>query len=445
MSSQEIISDFVQRIVEIHPRGHIESGINPLLETSIVPDNGSGRKMKEVLYDLNFNAYGYTLYGKHVNKGLTRSVRKGCTTCKRRHGRPYFYPFATSLPTVRTQSCRPFQHTGLDYFGPIGYKTDTGQPGKLWCMLNTCLVTRAIHLEAVTDNTTSSFLLAMRRFVGRRGSPRTIISDNAPSFTLGYTMINADINTLINSSQTLTSYLASKEIEVKQITPFAPWQGGVYERIVAIVKNMFYKHIGRLQLSFLEVETLLVECEGIINSRPITANPISISDSEAIRPIDFISPQARLSFPNHLEHAPGTPIGITEKQTREYLKHLDNIRLQLWDQFYNSMYTSNLAPTYKPHSHCTVSPKRDHVVLVHTPNVPRYRWPLARITELITSKDGAVRSVILKCKNKLIERAINQLIPLELSNDDSPPVTQPLASDHTSATSTSRRPPVSRN
>uniref|UniRef100_A0A8R1E1Y3 Integrase catalytic domain-containing protein n=1 Tax=Caenorhabditis japonica TaxID=281687 RepID=A0A8R1E1Y3_CAEJA len=175
---------------------------------------------------------------------LTRSVRKSCVTCKRQHGKPYKYPFATALPTVRTQSCRPFQHVGIDYFGPIGYKTETGNSGKLWTMLTTCLITRAVHLEVVPDNTTSSFLLAMRRLVGRRGSPRTIISDNAPAFTLGYAMINADITTMVNSSQTLTAYLASNEIEIRQITPFAPWQGGVYERIVAIVKNMFYKTIG---------------------------------------------------------------------------------------------------------------------------------------------------------------------------------------------------------
>uniref|UniRef100_A0A8R1I4K3 Integrase catalytic domain-containing protein n=1 Tax=Caenorhabditis japonica TaxID=281687 RepID=A0A8R1I4K3_CAEJA len=177
---------------------------------------------------------------------LTRSVRSGCTTCKRKHGSPYTYPFATALPEVRTQACRPFQHIGLDYFGPIGYKTDTGSTGKLWAMLTTCLVTRAVHLEVVPDNTTSSFLLAMRRFIGRRGTPKTILSDNAPAFTLGYSMINADIRTMVNSSQTLTSYLASKDIEVKQITPFAPWQGGVYERIVGITKTMFYKIIGRL-------------------------------------------------------------------------------------------------------------------------------------------------------------------------------------------------------
>ncbi|PIC34046.1 hypothetical protein B9Z55_013816 [Caenorhabditis nigoni] len=318
---------------------------------------------------------------------LARKIRKHCVTCKRRHGRPYKYPYATELPSIRTQTCRPFQHVGLDYFGPISYKTAVGSTGKLWVMLVTCLITRAVHLEVVPDNTTCSFLLAMRRFIGRRGTPKTILSDNAPAFTLGYDMLNTDIRSMVNSSQTLTCYLASKEIDIKQITPFAPWQGGTYERIVALVKNMLYKTIGRLHLSYIEIESLIIECEGILNSRPITMNPISISDTEAVRPIDFLLPKADLSLPNHSSTANKGNMGITEKQTREYLKHLDSIRLQLWDEFYNEMYTGIKAPRYKSSAHSTVSPQPDHVVLVETPNLPRYRWPLARIIQLLPSKD----------------------------------------------------------
>uniref|UniRef100_A0A1I7TE92 Integrase catalytic domain-containing protein n=1 Tax=Caenorhabditis tropicalis TaxID=1561998 RepID=A0A1I7TE92_9PELO len=351
---------------------------------------------------------------KHIS-ALTRSIRKICVTCKKRHGKPFTYPFATELPSVRTQTCRPFQYVGLDYFGPITHKTATGSTGKLWVMLVTCLVTRAIHLEIIPDNTTSSFLLAMRRFVGRRGAPKTILSDNAPAFSLGYAMINADIKTMVNSSQSLTTYLASKEIEIRQITPFAPWQGGVYERMVAIVKNMFYKTIGRLHLSYIEIETLMIECEGIVNSRPITSCTISISDTEALRPIDFLLPQAQLSLPDGRRTSSSPGIGLTEKRTREYLTQLNNTRSQLWDEFYKEMYTGKHAPKYKDKAHCSGSPQLNELVLVETANVPRHNWPLGRITQLIPSKDGKIRSVQIRCKDKTVERAVNQLIPLELS------------------------------
>uniref|UniRef100_A0A8R1ILM3 Integrase catalytic domain-containing protein n=1 Tax=Caenorhabditis japonica TaxID=281687 RepID=A0A8R1ILM3_CAEJA len=198
-----------------------------------------------------------------------------CTICKKRHGRAYKYPFAKTIPRTRTEAMIPFAHIGIDYFGPIKHKTtnaETNQTGigKMWVFLATCIVTRAVHLECVMDNSTRQLLLALRRFVARRGAPETILSDNAPTFVLGLKMINTNVVEFVNQSRTLTNYLASKEIAVKQITPYSPWQGGIYERIVGIVKSCLYKIIGPANLTFLELETIIIECEGTVNNRPIT-------------------------------------------------------------------------------------------------------------------------------------------------------------------------------
>ena len=48
--------------------------------------------------------------------------------------------------------------------------------------LFTCATSRAIHLEIVEDLSTGTFLLAFRRFVGRRSLPHLMISDNASTF-----------------------------------------------------------------------------------------------------------------------------------------------------------------------------------------------------------------------------------------------------------------------
>lgn len=45
-----------------------------------------------------------------------------------------------------------------------------------------CFATKAIHLEAVSDLTSSAFLAALGRFVGRRGCPQRIVCDNATNF-----------------------------------------------------------------------------------------------------------------------------------------------------------------------------------------------------------------------------------------------------------------------
>ena len=45
-----------------------------------------------------------------------------------------------------------------------------------------CLTTRAAHLDLVGDLSTDSFLLALNRFMARRGKPKTIWTDNGTNF-----------------------------------------------------------------------------------------------------------------------------------------------------------------------------------------------------------------------------------------------------------------------
>ena len=45
-----------------------------------------------------------------------------------------------------------------------------------------CFGTKAVHIEVVTSLSKEAFLDALRRFIARRGKPRTICSDNGTSF-----------------------------------------------------------------------------------------------------------------------------------------------------------------------------------------------------------------------------------------------------------------------
>ena len=88
---------------------------------------------------------------------------------------------AADLPSESVSEDPPFSHTRLDFAGPL-YINSNGQPEKVYICLYTCAATRAVHLELLRDLGVESFLLSFRRFVGRRGLPATLISDNAKTF-----------------------------------------------------------------------------------------------------------------------------------------------------------------------------------------------------------------------------------------------------------------------
>ena len=46
----------------------------------------------------------------------------------------------------------------------------------------TCLASRAVHIEITNSMETDSFILALRRFIARRGNVRSITSDNGTNF-----------------------------------------------------------------------------------------------------------------------------------------------------------------------------------------------------------------------------------------------------------------------
>ncbi|GBN00639.1 hypothetical protein AVEN_44586-1, partial [Araneus ventricosus] len=84
----------------------------------------------------------------------------------------------TPLSPDRVTDCAPFEIVGIDLAGPLFLKKE----GKVWIVLFTCVVYRAIHLELVNSLSSDAFLLALRRFIARRGRPRTIYCDNGTNF-----------------------------------------------------------------------------------------------------------------------------------------------------------------------------------------------------------------------------------------------------------------------
>ncbi len=265
-------------------------------------------------------------------EAVKKSLRH-CVVCRKVEGLPYRPQDMPDLPNYRVSEDPPFSHTGMDFAGPLyvkGLKHDessTSKPtsNKVWVLLLTCAATRAVHLELVRGLDVPTFLLAIRRFVSRRGLPATFISDNAKTFKGAA----RELQRIIRSQEVLR-YLAGNHTTWKFIVDRAPWWGGFWERMVKTVKLSLKKAIGRSTVTYDELATILTEVESIINARPITyVYDDQESVSYALSPSHLIYGRMITAMPNSSHYE----VVSTNTTLTRRAKHQRNILRQLTKQW----------------------------------------------------------------------------------------------------------------
>ena len=110
-----------------------------------------------------------------------KSIIRKCVVCRRMTGKPYTIPDPPQLVKLRVSPTDPFAVTGVNFTGALYVRASEGEC-KVYLCLFTCAVSRAIHLEIVSDLSMESFLLAFRRFAGRRSVRKFLISDNGSTY-----------------------------------------------------------------------------------------------------------------------------------------------------------------------------------------------------------------------------------------------------------------------
>ncbi|XP_046867757.1 uncharacterized protein LOC124460609 [Drosophila willistoni] len=153
---------------------------------------------------------------------------------------------------------------------------------KRWVALFTCLRTRAIHLELAHDLSTDSCILAM----SRRGPVTKLRSDNGKNF------IGADREakrfTDVFEADKIQDELATHCVEWIFNCPLNPAEGGVWERMVRCVKRVLAHTVKDVAPKEHVLQSLLIEAENIVNSRPLTHMPISVDQEAPLTPNDLL-------------------------------------------------------------------------------------------------------------------------------------------------------------
>lgn len=144
------------------------------------------------------------------------------------------------LPLSRTTPARAFLSIGVDYCGPVRVKVKPGRTNvilKAYICVFICLVTRAVHLELVSDMTTQAFIAAFRRLVARRGRVKEIVSDHGSNFVGAHN----EFKKLKAHLAELADYPFAKEFDLtwKFNTERASHHGGIFEAAVKSAKNIW--------------------------------------------------------------------------------------------------------------------------------------------------------------------------------------------------------------
>ena len=324
-------------------------------------------------------------------RSLVKHVLHECVVCKRRRCSPQV-PRMADLPDARFDHERAFSSVGVDYFGPMLVKRFR-RTEKRYGVLFTCLATRAVHLELAHSLDTDSFLLALRRFVSRRGQPKVFYSDNGSNFVGAERQLKESLEEWNQTK--IVDELSQKGTEWHFIPPGAPHMGGVWERLVGCVKRALKIVVRESCLTDEVLYTLLTEVESMLNGRPLTYVSSDGRDPEPLTPNHLLLGCANANL------SPGRFSG-KEVNSRKRWRQVQTLSDQFWKRWRSEYIPSVLArPKWqKERRNLQVG----DVVLVVEDSAPRGFWPLARITGVSPGSDGRVRSVEVKTASGAVYR-----------------------------------------
>ncbi|KAH7706708.1 Pao retrotransposon peptidase family protein [Aphelenchoides avenae] len=371
---------------------------------------------------------------------VQQAIYKHCFPCRREVLHTYASPPWPQLPTTRVTQARPFFCTGLDFFGPCLLRAPHPNGGfelkKYYVAIFVCMTYRCVHLELCSDLSTEQFLHALRRFGSRREYPARILSDNGQSFLTARQVINqihqsraptrpqrrnpirqAVVSrmsskrnpahsvgpssaqspppptqpTLTPEEETLIDFCQRHKIEWQTITELSPWRGGVYERLIGLIKHCLRRSIGRSKPTEVEFCSLLAEAERTAYSRPLSYIADSDMDFYLVRPLDIIhpllreEPQQNPLDPPIEECDPNDADFVAPGESRLHAKLIQGLKKSrraadtFWTEFRDGYLTDlrNRGINRKNNQFGEPNIHLGDLVLIKEPDVPRCDWRLA--------------------------------------------------------------------
>ncbi|GFT63869.1 integrase catalytic domain-containing protein [Trichonephila clavipes] len=342
-------------------------------------------------------------------RNICRKVVHNCVICFK------FNPKICSqkmgdLPKERITPGKVFNSTGIDLCGPFFIKNKYQRKGpeiKVYVCIFICLVTKAIHLEIISDLTSQALIAALKRFISRRGKCHKIFSDNGTNMIGANREIKALSKLVRDREESLFAFFAEEGIEWSFIPPRSPNWGGLWEANIKSLKYHFKRVAGNSKFSYEELLTLITQIEAILNSRPLTPLSSDVDDLEVLTPAHFLI---------------GRPITAIVEPS---LLQCESNRLNVWQRIIKSVQTIwkrwslsylNSLQQRKKWIVNKENLKLGDMVLIREENLPPCKWLLGRVVKIYMGKDKKVRVVDIKTGKSIYKRSINRLSILPIEN-----------------------------
>ncbi|XP_058454572.1 uncharacterized protein LOC131432357 [Malaya genurostris] len=338
-------------------------------------------------------------------RNLIRKVTARCQWCKVYTALPV-HPKMAPLPQARLVAFqRPFTYIGLDYFGPLLVKVGRSHV-KRWVALFTCLTTRAVHMEVAHTLSTISCKMCIRRFIARRGAPCEIYSDNGTNFRGATSELSKQI---ISINQSCAEYFTNTTTNWFFNPPAAPHMGGVWERLVRSIKTAMdsFKTAPRVpdEETF---ETIILEAESMVNTRPLTFIPLDSDTQESLTPNHFL-----LGSSSGVRQPPCDPTSAVE-----CLRSSWNLAKHILDGFWSRWlreYLPTIARRTKWFENVKQLEQGDLVFIADEGR--RNSWIRGRIVQLILNRDGVPRQAIVETEFGLLRRPAVKLAIIDIKEN----------------------------
>ena len=191
-----------------------------------------------------------------------------------------------------------------------------------------------------------------------------------------------------------------------------PWWGGWWERLVRSVKSCLKKTLHFTQASRTELETILIEIEFIINSRPLTYISEDHKDPSPLTPNHFLL---------------GRPVGSLGKVGDKFESSPTDLLFcyttkqqsiaKFWDMW-SKDYLRNLPPSISKPFHVKNLKIGDLVMIEGDNKFSRLTWPLGVVKRVFSGPDNVARSFELKTAKGTLRRSIQCLHSMESDHNN---------------------------